>query len=305
MPIFKDLDDYRHAIAHAGDGRNVELLIYRALPLLYESMGLPYDEHGHAAVAANLRRGESQWELWFNIEIPHALSVLAHLAPALFKNMSGGKHQASAIVKGSYGDVVASTVAPFALEEVFQERQRADEKRLNAAVSLDAWWRIFDEQLPWSLARARGWTEPTAKQWDAATSMAESFGQKYATHLRTLLIVSGHLKSNEGAQISTRWSDGAKNFTNRIDRAFYPLLSHQSWLQLDSGAVHSFNISNMHTENLTAGLRERAQAIVWAYCQVSGSKNMPAYLLRPAISEEFCMETYAMVDGMKAAPSTF
>lgn len=279
------LDDYRHAIKQAVNGRDLELLLYRALPSLYADMKMPYVGHSHASVATKLTRREHDWELWFNIETPKAIAALTHLDPTIFKNLSGGEHQASAIVKGTYSEGFSRAVVPFVVETVFEQEMCLAEEKLNKASSIQVWWDTFYEVLPWSLARARGWTEPNAKQWETAQQQVAQLREQYGDVLKSKYILRGSFLDAR-VHVKVEWASSAADFSSRIERTFYPLLSHNPWMGLDSSAVHSLNMSKLNVDALSSALCERAKPIVLAYCGLTGTQRMPAYLLEEAMERD-------------------
>ena len=279
------LDHYRHAIKHAVNGRDLELLIYRALPSLYADMKMPYVGHSHASVATKLTRREHDWELWFNIEAPKAIAALTHLDPTIFKNLSGGEHQASAIVKGTYSEGFSRAAVPFVVEPVFEKETCLEADKLNKATSIQAWWDTFYEVLPWSLARARGWTEPNAKQWEAAQQQVAQLRAQYGDVLKANYILRGRVVDAH-VHVKTEWASSAADFSSRIQRTFYSLLSHNPWMELDSSGVYSFNMSKFNVDTLSSALCERAKSIVRAHCGLMGTHQMPAYLLKEAMERD-------------------
>ena len=276
------LDDYRHAIKQAVNGRDLELLIYRALPSVYADIKIPYFNHSHASVATKLTRQEHGWELWFNIEAPNAIAALTHLDPTIFKNLSGGEHQASAIVKGTYSDGFSPVAVPFFVEAVFEKEMCLAEDKLNKVNSMQAWWDTFYEVMPWSLARARGWTEPDSAQWNMAKKQAAKLRSQYGDVLESNYILRGRFVDAH-VHVKTEWASSAADFSSRIQRAFYPLLSHNPWMELDSSGVYSFNMSKFNVDTLSLALCERAKPIVLSHCGLMGTRQMPAYLLKEAV----------------------
>ena len=285
------LDGYRHAIKQAVNGRDLELLIYRALPSLYADMKIPYPSHSYASVATKLTRQEHGWELWLNIEAPTAIEALTHFDPTIFKKLSGGEHQASAIVKGTYSEGFSPTGVPFVVENVFEQEMCLAEYKLNKANSVQAWWDTFYEVLPWSLARARGWTDPDVEQWNMATEQAAKLRAHYGNVLESNYILRGRF-ADARVHVNTEWASSAADFSSRIERTFYPLLSHNPWMRIDSSGVYSFNMSTFNVDTLSLALCERAKSIVRAHCGLMGTRKMPAYLLKEAVlRDDQCRNT--------------
>lgn len=296
MQPLSTLNEHRSAIGHAADGDDLELLLYRALPSLYADMKMPYFGHSHASVATKLTRREHDWELWFNIEAPKAIAALTHLDPTIFKNLSGGEHQASAIVKGTYSEGFSRAAVPFVVEPVFEKQMCLAEEKLNKASSIQAWWDTFYEVLPWSLARARGWTDLDTGQWEAAQQQVAQLRAQYGDVLKSSYILSGSFV-NAHINVKAQWGSSAASFSSRIERHFYPLLSHNSWMGLDKSSVHSLNISKFNVDALSSALCERAKPIVLAYCGLTGTQRMPAYLLKEAMErDEHCKNIELLLD---------
>ena len=303
MQTLTTLADYRTAIRGAADSQALELLIYRALPALYKDMRMPYTAHSHVSVATKLYRKEDAWEIWFNIEAPNAIAALTHLDPTIFTRLNGGAHQASAIVKGEYGNGFDKTPTPFEPEPVFDKEWEVAARRLNHAKSLDVWWATFYDVLPSSLAQARGWTDPKAAQWKYAKEEVRKFREEYGETLQSHYLLSGTVQ-NAKTDVRANWGSSAASFSNRIDRHFYPLLSHNPWITLDKSSVHSVNISGFNLQPLSAGLCERAMPIVTSHCGIMGTRSMPAYLLKEAMTKSSDLSVQLPV-GLESGPGGF
>lgn len=286
----RTLDEYRQAIYQAENSHDLELLIYRALPVLYADMGMAYSKDSPVSVATKLYRNEDTWELWFNISIPKAIDALGHLAPNIFNRMSGGTNQASAITRNAYGQGFLKSTQPFVVEPVFVQQQERLGARLNQATSLQTWWAAFYEELPWSLARARGWEAPSKKQWMVATQKVAEFQQQYGASLESAFLLDGKILSDGSVQVKPRVRSTLSDFSNRIDRKFYPLFNHCPGMTLDSGAVHSFNIKTLELIEKSESICARAKPIVCAHCAIADTRSMPTYLLVQAVQHELAPE---------------
>ena len=282
------LDEHRHAIAHAENNAQLELLVNRALPALYADMGVDYSLIKGISVATHLHRRANDWELGFNIEAPVAIRALGHLAPDIFQRMSGGAHQASAIVKGSYGKGFSEKTQAFALEEVFTNNNARIAQRLNEATSLLQWWDTFCEELPWGLFQTRGWTDPTPEQWSLGRAQANAFKDKYGAKMQSHFLMYGKSPSSSVVQITSEWSNLANSFNSGIDRALYPMFSHLPWMKLNTSSMHAFNIEKFDVQSLSAGLHNRVREHVRTYCQVANTNHMPVWQVRQhaALPEE-------------------
>ncbi len=272
----KTLADYRQAIAHAENNAQLELIVNRALPVLYADMGLDYPLLQGVGVATQLRRRDKDWELWFNIEAPVAIRALEHLAPDIFQRMSGGAHQASSIVKNAYGKGFSETTQSFALEDVFVNNNARIAQRLNDATSLVQWWDTFFEELPWGLFQTRGWTEPTALQWSLARQQADTFKEKYGAKMQSHFLMHGRSRG-DATQITSEWSGLAKSFNSGVDRSLYPMFSNLPWMKLNTSSMHAFHIEQFDVQSLSAGLHARVREHVRTYCQVVNVNSMPVW----------------------------
>lgn len=305
--IVPTLNDYRQAISMAANSKDLELLINRALPALYAEMGIPYSEDTRVSVATKLSRRDDNWELWFSIEAPRAIAALSYLAPHIFDRMSGGANQASAITKGAYGHGFLAQTRPFVVEETFQIQDKRLATRLNHATSISGWWSVFYDELPWALAKTRGWVEPTKKQWKLAKRNAQEFKELYGASVESHFLLRGSRTTDMKANVLGEWASSAANFSNRVERQFYPLLNHFPGMTLDTSSVHSVNISAFAIHELSQSLRERATPIVWAHCALSDTRSMPAYLLVQAVMDQSTAEMHAeLPQGLEIAhPSSF
>lgn len=305
MTTLNTLDDYRVAIRHATNSHDLEALIYRALPALYADMKMPFDNASTVSVATKLYRADDKWRIWFNIEIPRAIAALTHLDPVIFQRMSGGAHQASSIVEGAYGKGFEQESKPFAMEPVFAQKVADHAQRLNQATSLTQWWATFFEVLPWSLAQTRGWTEPSPEQWAYAQGRAKSLETMYREKLQSYYLPEATYRDKQ-VHTKMNWSSLAKEFSGNIDRVFYPLLSHNPWLTLDSNSVHAIKVEKFNVDDLSKGLKGKAALIVAAHRELSQLNYMPAGLLRDAL---YGVESPAYVkspeNGKSPYPSPF
>lgn len=286
------LNDYRHAIEQAKDGRALSLLLYRALPLAYADMKIPYHTEQRIQVETNLSRRDDTWELWFNIQAPQAIKVLGHLHPKIFQRMSGGSNQASAIVKQKYGVGFVQQTVDFQLEKVFQEKEEAFKARLNAVENLQEWWTVMSETFPLALAKARGWLEPTQQQMDYANGQSDAFWREHGKAVAMFLNISGNIHGPEGkeAHVRVEWSRLSSDFNSGLNRSYLSLVSHHPWFDVDSNSMHSFKITGLRTDQLTQGLQTRGKDIVRAYCMVADTRFMPGYILRDKLTNTQGME---------------
>ena len=286
----RTLDEYRQAIYQAENSHDLELLIYRALPAIYADMGMAYSKESPVSVATKLYRNEDTWELWFNISIPKAIDALGHLAPDIFNRMSGGTNQASAITRNAYGQGFLKSTQPFVVEPVFEQQRERLAARLNQATSLQSWWAAFYEELPWSLARTRGWEAPSKEQWTAATQKVAEFRQQYGSALESSFLLDSKILSDKSVHVKPRLGNAISNFSARIDRKFYPLFNHLPGMTLDSGAVHSFNIKTLELIEKSESICARSKPIIWAHCAIADTRSMPTYLLVQAVQHELVPE---------------
>ena len=270
----------------AANSKDLELLINRALPVLYKEMRISYSDNTWVSVATKLSRRDEQWELWFNIEAPQAIAALGYLAPDIFNRMSGGANQASAITKGAYGQGFLEETRPFVVEETFRKKEEDCAAQLNNATSISNWWFIFYDYLPWALAKTRGWETPNEAQWAHAVELSTRFQALHSNNIEPHFLVRGIKTNDENVHAHAEWGKAASNFSNCLGRTFYPLLNHFFGMTLDSKAVHSINIKEFTIDALTSALCERAKPIVWAHCAIDESRSMPAYLLMQALKHE-------------------
>ncbi len=304
----KTLADYRRAIAHAENNAQLELILNRALPALYTDMGLDHSLLRGVSVATHLHRRDNDWELWFNIEAPVAIRALEHLAPDIFQRMSGGKNQASSIVKGSYDQGFAKEMVPFVIEDVFADNNARIAKRLNEATSLPQWWDTFCEELAWGLFQTRGWTDPTPEQWALGRTQATAFKEKYGQKMQSHFLMHGRMSSSDSVRITSEWSSLANSFHSGIDRSFYPMFAHLPWMKLNTSSMHAFHIDKFDLQSLSAGLHNRVRDHVLTYCQVANVNYMPVWqvLQQAALPEEpYVLQPMDFEHKASGAPDPF
>lgn len=275
------LNDYRQAITHAKDGQDLALLLYRALPVACADLGIPFEPHGHLQVETKLTRMEHQWHLWFNIHAPEAIRVLTHLDGTIFQHMSGGRNQASAIVKHDYSVGFSQQVTEFHPENIFQQQEQASKKRLNAADSLEQWWDEMHNTFSLALTKSRGWVDPNEAQRQYIAKMADAFRQAHGTTISNLMLSRGNVTGTkrENANVYFEWSSFSTQFNYGFERQYLPLVSHHPWLKVDASSMHAFKLTGLRSNELTKGLEERGKPIVAAYCMFVDTAYMPAYML--------------------------
>lgn len=275
------LENYRNAITQATSSRDLEMLLYRALPLFYAEQGQPINTDTHFGVEAKLdRRAQSNsWEMWFNIQAPDAINMLEKFDPVLFNRMSGGKHQASAIVKNKIGIGFSPDTQPFQAEEVFLEQETKLMDKLNTANSIAQWWDVFFEELPWTYAKARGWSEPTEEQWKKATGLVASFRQKHADKFLDNTLPSGGINAGNVGYGELHLG-GTGRYENVVEAAFYPCLLAHPLLHLQSQGTMGIAISKIDFSKTATALKEKIAEQATAYCSLHGTRGVPIYKMK-------------------------
>ena len=97
-----EMEVFRAQMAQAEDTSSLERVVYRALDwgLKHQSSKSPYSTP--TWVHLQLRRGQSEAELWWNVLAPDALNLLRQIHP-VFEHAGGGPVNSSGLSKAPYG----------------------------------------------------------------------------------------------------------------------------------------------------------------------------------------------------------
>ena len=150
-----EMEVFRAQMAQAEDTSSLERVVYRALDwgLKHQSSKSPYSTP--TKVHLQLRRGQSEAELWWNVLAPDALNLLRQIHP-VFEHAGGGPVNSSGLNKAPYGVFFDQTTSPVLVESVYDDVEAQTNQALNEASSLQQWYTALLDALPHWYARHRG-----------------------------------------------------------------------------------------------------------------------------------------------------
>lgn len=288
------MDQHTPNIVHASNSKDLEMMMYRALPAFYESIGAPLEDASKIMLHLKLVRQQDSWQLWFNIEAPDAIRVLGLFNPHMFRRMSGGKDQASSIVKNDYSVGFSKNTKTFELEPFFIEQEKRLYDSLNAASSESEWWSVFFKELPWSYAKTRGWVNPSEKQWEQSQNIAQRFQREFQEFLLSKAMPRAPLGK-------MTWSTN-NTFSDCVGFNFYPLLSQHPLIALSSAGVRGHYIDSIDFDQSAATLN----SIIANCATVSKAlygKNIFAYQLRDLIASTADNHAVDSANALYEAPT--